>query len=115
MPAQKFNLRGEYRIEQGTTYQLLLTITDPTVGGVYDLTGASCSAQVREKIDSTTYTSFSYAIDVALGTILLTLTDTQTSAFSFIAGVWDCELTESDGVVTRLLEGTVQISKEVTR
>jgi hypothetical protein len=49
------------------------------------------------------------------GTVLLTINDADTTAFDFVRGVYDIEVIDSDGIVTRLVEGNVELSKEVTR
>lgn len=55
------------------------------------------------------------ALDNTLKTITLTLTATVTAAIDWTAGVYDLELVSAGGVVTRLLEGAVSVSEEVTR
>lgn len=113
MPAQKFNLTKDYRIEQGADYGLEFTVLDED-GELYDLTAATCAAQVRETKDSTSSISFSSSIDTATSVITLTMPSATTETFTYYSGYWDCELTIT-GVVTRLLEGTVVISQQVTK
>ena len=114
MPATKCNLSGEYRIEQGCPFEIQITVTD-NAGGVYDLVGATCAAQIRERYDSEDYVSFSSSINTSTGVITLSLTSAQTSAIGFTSGVWDCVLTETGDIDTRLLYGSVAVSQEVTR
>jgi len=113
MPAQTFNLKKEYRIEQGADYGIEFTVLDED-GELYDLTTATCAAQVRETKDSTTSIAFTCNIDTATSVVTLSMTSAVTNTFTFYSGYWDCELTV-DGVVTRLLEGTVVISQQVTQ
>jgi hypothetical protein len=49
------------------------------------------------------------------GVITLSLTATETAALAAGRYVYDLELVSSGGVVTRLLEGVVTVSPEVTR
>jgi len=51
----------------------------------------------------------------ALGTISLDLTAEETAAIIWDRGVYDLELESGDGTVTRLLQGSFTISKEVTK
>ena len=47
-------------------------------------------------------------------TITITISATDTAAYTFTQGVYDLELASSGGVVTRLLEGNVTVLDEVT-
>ena len=68
---------------------------------------------------STTILSLTQSAGLTLGgvagTIIIALTATQTAAL--VAGnyVYDLELASSGGVVTRLVQGTLAVSAEVTR
>lgn len=114
MAAKTFNLKKEYRIDQGSNYGLEFVVVDED-GELYDLAGATCAAQIRETKDSASSTAFASSINTTTSKITLTLTAIQTRAFTYYSGYWDCELTEAGGSVTRLLEGTVVISQEVTK
>ncbi len=107
MPAERLNLKGDYRIEMGADYEIQITCTDVN-GDVYDLTGATVVAEIRETATGTA-TAFTSAITVATGIIKLTLTEVQTAAFTYYSGEWDCYLTETDGTVTKLFKGSVTI------
>jgi len=113
MPAQKLNLTGNNRIEQGATYEIKITCKT-TAGAVYDLAASTCAASIREKKDSTTSVDFTTSIDTVTGIITLTLSATVTAAITFTSGFWDCELTTGTTVI-RLLEGAVEVSQEVTK
>ena len=113
MPAQKLNLTGDNRIEQGATFEIEIVVKDAD-GSLYDLSASTCEAQIRETKDASTATDFGVAIDTVTSTITLTLTAVETAAIDFTSGYWDCELT-TGAVVVRLLEGSVTISQEVTK
>jgi hypothetical protein len=114
MPAGTLNLEDDYRVEQGATYEFEITVTDDA-GDVYDLSGASAAAQIRETYDSATSYAFTCSINTTTGVISCSMADTITETIDFTEGVWDIELTETDGTVTRLFNGTVEISLEVTK
>jgi hypothetical protein len=113
MPAQKLNLKGENKIEQGSTFEMEITVRNSD-GSLYDLTTASVAAQIRETTAATTSVAFTTAINTTTSVITLSLSATVTAAISFESGVWDCEITEGS-TVTRILEGKVDISPEVTK
>ena len=114
MPAQKLNLIGDYVVEQGSNYKITLTLKDQD-GNLYPLTGTSCKAQIREDYSSGEAISFKVDIDTETSQIILSLTGEETALIAFPTGVWDCEFTDSDGTLIRLLQGKITISKEVTR
>ncbi len=113
MPAGTFNLTGDYRIEQGSTFALTVTVTT-SAGAVYPLTAMTAAAKLRATAASTTSYAFTCAVAESTGVITVSMTATETAAIAITAGVWDLELT-SGATVTRLLEGTVDITAEVTK
>lgn len=113
MPAQTFNLKKSFRIEQGADYGIEFTVLDED-GELYDLSAATCAAQVRETKDSASSIAFTAAIDTVTSVITLTMAAAVTETFDYWSGYWDCELTIAS-VVTRLLEGTVVIVQQVTQ
>lgn len=105
-------------IDQGTTYSLSITVSDAT-GTALNLTGYTLRAQMRKSYGATTSTSFTTASATpASGVLTISLTDTQTSALKAGRYVYDIEIVEpvgAGGAVTRVLEGIVTVTPEVTR
>jgi hypothetical protein len=107
-------------IEQGATFQKTFTWKDSNEDAV-DLTGYTARMQIRRKKSSTTAehsaTTENGGITLGdeLGTVAVEIPAADTADFDFTKGVYDIELIASDGVVTRLVEGGVEVSKEVTR
>jgi hypothetical protein len=108
--AAKYNLT----IDQGATFERLVRVSE--ANAPKDLTGYVVRAQLRRSYKAALpLATFVCAVtDAAAGEITLTLDATTTTGITAGAAVWDLEL-EYAGVVTRLLEGTVQITPEVTR
>ena len=128
MAAGKYN----FTIEQGTTVKLELAYKDAS-GSAIDLTGYSGRMQIRpDYADNTTtsyiYLSSSLATDgtglnfsgsnglnpPASGTIGLFISAVSSSNLNFETALYDIEI-ESGSLVTRLLQGTIKLSREVTR
>lgn len=95
------------------------------VYSVFDLTGYTARAQLRPTADSSTLTAtFTCSISSPTnGIITISLTDTQTSAIpttgkkyynSYGSFTWDLEIV-SGGVVSRILNDSVDVSPEVTK
>lgn len=103
-------------IEQGATFTFTVTVT------AMNLTGYSARMQGRTTHASTA-TVFSLTSSSGLlitsgtnSTIAVTISATDTAAISAPSyGVYDLEIVSGGGVVTRLLQGTYQVTPEVTR
>lgn len=125
MAAGKYNII----IEQGATYQIELQYKDSNNQPI-DLTGYSGRMQIRPSIGSTTsylYLSSSLNADgtglnfsgsngttsPVSGSIGVFISAATSSLLTFTSGVYDLEI-QSGSIVTRLLQGNVQLSKEVT-
>ena len=125
MAAGKYNIV----IEQGATYQVEIQYRDSNNLPI-DLSGYSGRMQIRPSIGSTTsylYLSSSLNPDgtglnfsgsnnttpPASGSIGIFISATTSSLLTFTAGVYDLEI-QSGSIVTRLLQGNVQLSREVT-
>ncbi len=115
MAATKYNLT----IEQGATFVKSITIRDGATGLVRDLTNYTARGMIRINIDDVTpIAQFSFNTLDATGVFTFQLTSVQTTAFAFEKGVYDIELVQkntSPENVERILQGSVFLSKEVTR
>lgn len=101
-------------IDQGTTFTLTITVADSN-GNALDLTGYTLRAQLRKSYGSTTYTNFTTSSATpADGELTISLTATQTSGLRAGRYVYDIEI-DNAGVVTRVLEGIITVTPEVTR
>jgi hypothetical protein len=107
-----------FTIEQGATFNLLMTWRIDNVP--VNLTGYTARLQARIDVDETdTILSLTTGAGITLGgaagTISLDQTATQTALLPKGEYVYDLELQSSGGIVTRLLQGELNISAEVTR
>lgn len=108
-------------IEQGADFSLPLTWRDGT-NALVNISGYSARMQIRENYESDDYiVSLTSGINGgitlggAAGTILVEISAAVTATMSQSAAVYDLEMVSSAGVVTRLVQGNVYISREVTR
>lgn len=125
MAAGKYNLL----IEQGATYQVEIQYKD-SAGVAVDLTGYSGKLQIRPSIGSpTAYICLSSSLQPdgtglnfsgsygtappTSGSIGIYISAISSSLLTFDTGVYDLEIS-SGSFTTRLLQGNVQLSKEVT-
>lgn len=120
-------IAGIYNIlcEQGTTFGRTFEIQypdpdEPTTFYPYDLTAHTARMQVRRTIESSTVIieltteNGGIEIDEDLGKITVTMTDAQTGALTS-SGVYDLEIEDANGNVSRVVQGTFTLSLEVTR
>lgn len=107
-------------ILQGADWNIVLELCDGE-DNVLDLTGTSYKMQIRRYYDRDVEIELSsdngrININTPIsGSIELVLTNQQTSAFDFIDAYYDIEMTDSQGKITRLLEGKIHVNKEITR
>lgn len=101
-------------IDQGASYTTSIDILDEN-GESINLINYTGAAQMRKHYTSSNATSFSVALGGVDGTVTLSLTANATA--NLIAGryVYDVELTSNTGVVSRVLEGIVTVTPNVTR
>jgi hypothetical protein len=118
VPAGKLDLT----IEQGATFrhQLQVKQGDGTGAPAADLTGYTARMQIRTEVGSPnilislTTENGRITITPLTGLIDLQISATDTAALAFEVAAYDLELV-SAGVVTRLVQGKVKLSPEVTR
>lgn len=109
--------RYDFTIEQGATFSRTLALTDSS-GDVFPLTGYSARMQIRKTYDSTILAdstdNLTLTISEAEGLITMTMNATETAKLDETEAIYDLEI-ENDAVTTRLIEGNVTISREVTK
>lgn len=119
-----------FSIEQGATTSFQVVYKDAN-GDPVDLAGYQARMQVRETIaSSAVICRLSSSLDVdgtglnlsgsagtlplSSGSIGIYISAASSSGFTFDTAVYDLELI-TGGTVTRLLQGTIKLDKEVTR
>ena len=116
MPAGKLNLI----IEQGSTFEKILFWKDID-GNFMDLTGYEACMQIRSQIGSTsvllelTDGNGRIVLGGNTGQVTLVLTAAETTNLNWTDGVYEIKLTSPGGNTKRLLEGTIKVSKSVTK
>lgn len=101
-------------IDQGTTFSTIINLTDDN-GDPIDLTGYTGDSEMRKHYTSSNSQSFSVNLGGTSGTVTLSLTATQTANLTPGRYVYDVEVTSGSNVVSRIVEGIVTVTPEVTR
>lgn len=101
-------------IDQGATFETTINLTDDN-GNLVDLENYSGQGQIRKHYTSSNATSFTVTLGGANGTVTLGLTANSTANLQAGRYVYDVELTDPSGDVSRIFEGIVTITPQVTR
>ena len=110
----------DFTIERNTDVVKTITWKDST-GTVVPLYGYSAKLSMRTTASSATETyvrstaASTITITPAAGQVSFTIPATDTQTFTALRYVYDLLLTDAGGTKTRLIEGVVTISPEVTR
>lgn len=113
MPAANYDIL----IEQGATYRQKIVWKDSD-GVAINLSTYSGRMQVRQLNTEAILLNLTEGSGITLGldgSIEIYASATQTTALPIVLAKYDLELEDSSGVVTRLMQGDVTISAEVTR
>ena len=104
-----------FTIEQGATFTRLLTLKENA--SVMNLTGYSAASQMRQSHDTSTVagTISSSISNASGGQITLSMTASSTGAIEEGIYVYDIEITAASGAVTRILQGRITVTPQVTR
>ena len=113
---------GKYDIviEQGADFSYNVTWNDQT-GAPVNLTGYSAAMMVRNSYNdaspilSLTSAGGQITLGGAAGTIAISASNTLTAALPASNGFYDLELTSAGGTITRLMQGKVTITPQVTK
>jgi hypothetical protein len=106
-------------IPQGATFSRVIRWKADNAN--VNLTGYTARMQLRTSaeaittLEDLTTENGGITLGGTAGTITLSLTATETAALPATRAVYDLELVSSGGVVTRLVEGVVTITRNITR
>lgn len=108
-------------IEQGATWSQAVQWKTGSPATAVNLTGYTARMQLRSSVSASTAALLlttengRIALTVNTGTITLSVSATDTAALTAGRYVYDLELVSGGGQVTRVMEGVVTVSAEVTR
>ena len=102
-------------VDAGADYSTIITVA-ATNGQPLNLTGYSVASQMRKSYSSSTVYNFTTSpYDAAQGKVRLQLNNTQSSAIPAGRWLYDVEITSPSGTKTRVIEGIVTVTPEITR
>lgn len=102
-------------IDGGANYSNIITVASAGTAPL-NLTGYTVKSQIRKSYTSSTAYNFTASVyDAALGKIRLELNSSETSAIPPGRYLYDVELTSASGNRTRVVEGIVTVTPEITQ
>jgi hypothetical protein len=102
-------------VDAGATYSNIITVSASN-GQALDLTGYSVASQMRKSYSSSTVFAFTASIYAAqTGKIRLQLTPQQSEAIPAGRWLYDVEITSPSGTKTRVVEGIVTVTPQITQ
>lgn len=107
-------IKANITIDQGSTFQTSINVTDDN-DDIVNLTGYSAVAQMRKHYTSSNSYVFTASISPTIGVVTLAMNANTTNTIVPGRYMYDCELTDSYGAVTRLVEGIVTVTPGITR
>ena len=107
-------IKANLFVDQGATFATKLVLNDAD-GVPVDLTGYTASGQIRKHYTSSNATNFTVSLTASTGSVVLSLSANATA--NLISGryVYDVEMVDTSGNVSRIIEGIVTVSPNVTR
>lgn len=101
-------------VDQGADFTTTITLKEDD-GSLLDLSTYGGAAQMRKHYTSTSATNFTVSLAGNSGVVTLTMSANTTSNLTAGRYVYDLELTDTGGVVSRIVEGIVTVTPNVTR
>jgi len=103
-------------VNTGTDFNQIFTLEDGQSNSALNLTSFDVKAQMRKHPTSSGVTTFTASIYSASdGQIQLGLSTTTTSSLKEGRYMYDVVLTDASNVMSRVLEGSVMVTKGVTQ
>lgn len=100
-------------IEQGTTYNQEIELSDSS-GNSINLYGYSANAQIRKHYTSLNVAATFVCNVMSNGLIIISLDANSTANIWYGRYLYDIVLTNANGVITRVQEGIVTVTPQIT-
>lgn len=107
-------LKTNLNLDQGTDFEFRFDMLDDN-DELIDLTNYTGIAEMRKYYTSATGYEFNVSINANTSEVILTMNNSTTSTISAGRYMYDCELTDGDGKVSRIIEGIVTVNPRVIK
>ena len=108
-------VKANILIDQGTDYSTTIYVSDENDVAI-DVTGYTFTAKARKHYTSNTVYSFTMTItDAVDGEVTMSMNAATTADISAGRYVYDAEMVDTANLTTRLVEGLLTVTPQVTR
>ncbi len=107
-------IKANLLVDQGSTFVTTLNLTDADDNAL-DLSSYTGSAQLRKHYTSSNSTSFTVSLGGTTGVVTLSLTANATANLTAGRYMYDVEIADASSSVTRVVEGIVTVTPNITR
>lgn len=107
-------IKSNITIDQGSDFSVTITAADSD-GNTMDLTDYTARSWMKKSYSSSSYWAFSTTVNETAGEVVISMSNANTSDLTPGRYLYDVEIISSGGNVTRLVEGIVTVSPEITR
>jgi hypothetical protein len=107
----------ELYVDQGTTFNNIINITDDTTNTPVNVQGYAVSSQLRRSYYSANASAniTCSVTDAPNGEITMSMTASNTSNIKAGRYLFDVETIDTLGTVSRILEGIITVTPQITR
>ena len=107
----------ELYMDQGTTFRNVINLTDDLTNESINVSGYTVRSQMRRSYYSANATAsiVCSVTDAANGEITMSLASSNTSNIKAGRYLFDLETIDTGGTVSRVLEGIITVTPEITR
>lgn len=104
-------------LDQGTTFNKVITVKDANTNSLINVSGYTVTGQIRKSYYSANISGnlVCAVTDAGNGEITLTMTAANTSNLKDGKYVYDVKAVDANNTTTRLLEGILIVTPQVTR
>lgn len=106
----------ELTLDQGTTFETSVALTNDDQTAI-NITGYTFASQIRKSYYSTNAVAnlTVTVVDAANGNVKLSMTSANTANVKAGRYLYDLLMTDTGGVKTRVIEGVITVTPQVTR
>jgi hypothetical protein len=107
----------ELYIDQGTSFNNIINITDDTTNAVVNISGYTAESQIRRSFYSRNVSANINCeiTDAANGELTMSMTSSNTSNIKAGRYVFDVKITDTNNITSRLIEGMITVTPACTK
>lgn len=107
----------EFYLDQGTTFNNVINITDDITNAAVNISGYSAESQIRRSYYSSNISAniTCTVTDAANGELTMSMTAANTANIKAGRYVFDLKIVDTSNITSRILEGIINVTPQVTK